>query len=123
MAWTDACKIEAVAQIDHKVKQGASVREALAELSKESGIPSGTIRRWKYPEPSVPQNGDSDTPPKRTIFQKQAWGHVSRTLRKLNQYMMDNCRFCPETSALRQSAAKDYERISYSFEDEMFTEL
>ena len=93
MAWTDACKIEAVAQIDHKVEQGASVRKALAELSKESGIPSGTIRRWKYPEPSVPKNGNSDTPPKRTISQKQAWGHVSQTLRKLNQYMMDNCRF------------------------------
>ena len=89
MAWTDACKSEAVAQIDHKVKQGASVREALAELSKESGIPSGTIRRWKYPESSVPKNGN--TQEKKEISEQRAWNHVEKTLDKLAEYILENC--------------------------------
>ena len=98
MAWTDACKIEAVSQIDHRVEQGLSVRKALAELSKESGIPAGTIRRWKYPENTVPKNGNAPTEekPKREISQKQAWGYVAKTLNKLDQYIMDNCHFPPD---------------------------
>ena len=59
MAWTDACKIEAVAQIDHKVEQGLSVRKALKELAGESGIPAKTIERWKYPAKSVLKNDHS----------------------------------------------------------------
>ena len=62
MAWTDACKIEAVAQIDHKVEQGMSVRKALKELAKESGIPAKTIERWKYPQKSVLKNEDTKEP-------------------------------------------------------------
>jgi hypothetical protein len=54
MAWTDACKIEAVAQIDRR-KEHSGIRKAIRELSIESGIPYGTLRRWYYPE-SVPKN-------------------------------------------------------------------
>ena len=64
MAWTDACKIEAVAQIDHKVEQGLSVRKALKELAGESGIPARTIERWKYPKKSVRKSADTKKEPK-----------------------------------------------------------
>lgn len=49
MAWTDACKIEACAQIDKKKETGIGVREALRLLAKESGIPYDTLDRWYYP--------------------------------------------------------------------------
>ena len=96
MAWTDACKIEAVAQIDHKVKHGLSVRKALTELAGESGIPAGTIRRWKYPESTVPKNGNTPTEDKIEISQKRAWWHVEKTLEKLVKYMMENCHIPPD---------------------------
>ncbi|MFC1877707.1 hypothetical protein ACFL2E_10630 [Thermodesulfobacteriota bacterium] len=50
MAWTDACKYEACNQVEHKKEtEGISARRAIRVLSKESGIPQGTIRRWVYP--------------------------------------------------------------------------
>lgn len=61
MAW-NVCEEEVCSQIEHKKKQGISVREALRSLSKESSIPYGTLRRWYYPEKYVPKTG--------TIFKK-----------------------------------------------------
>ena len=48
MAWTDACKIEGVAQVDHKIKtQGVSVTKACNLVAKEDGsLPMETIRDW-----------------------------------------------------------------------------
>ena len=66
MAWTDACKIEACAQIEHKKKELGSARKAIKELSKESGIPIRTIERWYWPDNA--KNGvtpsSSSSPPK-----------------------------------------------------------
>jgi len=59
MAWTDTCRIEAVKQVDHHIKQGKTVRDALTSVSKESDIPPGTLKRWKYPDQSVPKNGNT----------------------------------------------------------------
>lgn len=64
MAWTDACKVEAVAQIEKRKEFSGGLRNAFRELSKESGIPYGTLRRWYYPE-SVPNNGN--IPPESSI--------------------------------------------------------
>ncbi|MFZ5447058.1 MAG: hypothetical protein ACOZFS_00265 [Thermodesulfobacteriota bacterium] len=50
MAWSDACKLEAVAQIDKRKEKLGSVRAAIREISEESGIPQNTLKRWKYPE-------------------------------------------------------------------------
>jgi thioredoxin 1 len=61
MAWTDQCKIEAVKAVDHKIDQGLPVRAALKEISKESDIPAGTLKRWKYPEKNVPKNGNTSS--------------------------------------------------------------
>jgi len=63
MAWTDACKIEACAQIDRR-REEMGLRAALRHLSRESGIPYGTLKRWYYPD-SVPKNGNTkkDTDP------------------------------------------------------------
>lgn len=58
MAW-NVCEEEVCSQIEHKKKQGISVREALRSLSKESSIPYGTLRRWYYPEKDVPKNGNT----------------------------------------------------------------
>jgi N6-adenosine-specific RNA methylase IME4 len=48
LAWTDTCKIEACAQIDNRKKILGEVKRALRELSKESGIPISTLKRWYY---------------------------------------------------------------------------
>ena len=50
MAWTEACKIEAVAQIDKRKDNLGGIQPAIKDLSKESGIPCGTLKRWYYPE-------------------------------------------------------------------------
>lgn len=50
MAWTDACKLEAVAQIDKRKEKLGSVRAAIREFAKESEIPGNTLKRWYYPE-------------------------------------------------------------------------
>jgi|GEM_PF-4375080 len=49
MAWTDSCKIEACAQIDKRKDEVGGIRPAIKALSKESGIPEGTLREWYYP--------------------------------------------------------------------------
>jgi len=49
LAWTDACKIEACNQIEHKKEILGGVRPAIRNLSKESGIPQGTLKDWYYP--------------------------------------------------------------------------
>ena len=64
MAWTDVCKVEAVAQIDKRKETSGGLRKALRVVSKESEIPYGTLKRWYYPE-SVPNNGN--TPPEPSI--------------------------------------------------------
>ena len=48
MAWIETCKIDAKKQIDHKKNQGENIKNAMRILSKESGIPIGTLRRWYY---------------------------------------------------------------------------
>ena len=48
MAWTDSCKFEACKQIDHRKDECGGVRPAIKKLSKESGIPQGTLNRWYY---------------------------------------------------------------------------
>lgn len=49
MAWIETCKIDACRQIDHKKSMCGGVRPAIRELSKESGIPQGTLKDWYYP--------------------------------------------------------------------------
>jgi N6-adenosine-specific RNA methylase IME4 len=63
MAWTDACKIEACVQIDKRKEDFGGVRPAIRELSKESGIPQGTLKRWYYPD-KCPKNGTPKLEPK-----------------------------------------------------------
>ena len=48
MAWIETCKIDAKKQIDHKKELGEPVNNAIRILSKESGIPIGTLKRWYY---------------------------------------------------------------------------
>lgn len=50
MAWTEQCKINFKAQIDHKKEQGYKTKDALVELSNDSGIPIGTLKNWLYPD-------------------------------------------------------------------------
>ena len=89
MAWTDQCRIAFKTNAEgilHK-RGGNGVRETLRELSKDSGIPSGTLRRWYYPkEQSVPKNGN-----KRKPSQETAWKNVAKKMESLNKYMTENC--------------------------------
>jgi hypothetical protein len=61
MAWTETCKMDAVAQINKRVEGGGSLRNALRELSKESDIPYHTLQKWYHPRKnenaSVAENG------------------------------------------------------------------
>ena len=50
MAWTETCKIDFHKQIEHKKEQGYKTKDALVELSNDSGIPIGTLKNWLYPE-------------------------------------------------------------------------
>ena len=56
MAWLDTCRIDANKQIDHrKEKDNISIRKSFSVISKESGIPIGTLRRWYYPSSYKPK--------------------------------------------------------------------
>jgi len=57
MAWIETCKIDACKQIEHIKENVGGVRPAIRELSKESGIPQGTLKRWYYPDKKCPKNG------------------------------------------------------------------
>ena len=50
MAWTETCKIDFQKQIEHKKEQGYKIKDALLELSDESGISIHTLRNWLYPD-------------------------------------------------------------------------
>lgn len=50
MAWTETCKIDFQKQVEHKKEQGYKTKDALVELSNDSGIPIGTLKDWLYPE-------------------------------------------------------------------------
>lgn len=54
MAWSDTCKIDFKAQVEHKVKQGMSKRKAIRILAKEDGeISARTMERWVYRKRAV----------------------------------------------------------------------
>ena len=55
MAWTEGCKMQAVAQVDKRKEVSGSIRNALRELSKESDFPYGTLRGWYYQINGVPE--------------------------------------------------------------------
>jgi N6-adenosine-specific RNA methylase IME4 len=61
MAWLETCQIDARKQIDHRKESLGGVRPAIRQLSKESGIPQGTLKRWYYPENKCPKNGTHDS--------------------------------------------------------------
>jgi N6-adenosine-specific RNA methylase IME4 len=56
MAYTETCKMEVCQEIDRIKKTYGGIRPAIRELSKEMGIPQGTLKRWYYPE-KCPKNG------------------------------------------------------------------
>lgn len=70
MAWTEQCKIDAKNQVDHLVEtKGIGKKQAIRELSRDSGIPIGTLRNWYWPEKkSGPENGTSGTKKKRENY-------------------------------------------------------
>ena len=96
MAWTDQCKIAFKTNAEgliHK-RGGKGVVKVLRQISKESGIPYGTLRRWYYPkEKSVPKNGN-----KRKPSQETAWETVARRMESLDKYMVENCEIPAEIS-------------------------
>lgn len=49
MAWNETCKIDFEKQVKHKKEQGVRVKDALRQLSNESGIPVETLKHWLYP--------------------------------------------------------------------------
>lgn len=64
MAWTDTCKIEACHQIDSRRQQCGGAKPAMRELSKESGIPIETLKRWYWKEKNGVKNDPAtDTAP------------------------------------------------------------
>lgn len=65
MAWTDSCKIDACAQVEHKKKtDGISANKAIRILSKESGIPIKTLERWVWPSKNTLKNEGKKNEPK-----------------------------------------------------------
>jgi hypothetical protein len=127
MAWTDQCKIEAVSQIDHKVESGLSVREALKAVANESEIPQGTLKRWKYPEKSVPKNGNNK---KRTVDGKQVFRSGLKRMENALDYVENNhpcCDYCKLMTKLGQAYAimmKVYmDAKDKGFSDEQFQEM
>jgi hypothetical protein len=58
MAWTKQQKDAACSRVAEKVACGAGVREAMREVSKKTGVPYSTLRRWYYGrnENTQPQN-------------------------------------------------------------------
>ena len=51
MAWTDQCKIAFKATADHQIfqqKGKKNITKVLRKISKESGIPFNTLKRWYY---------------------------------------------------------------------------
>jgi len=86
MAWTDQCRIEAVNHVDRKIDDGLTVRDALKAVSDESDIPTGTLTRWKYGKGDVFKNED-----KKEKTPVQHWRAVVNRLKKLEEYMEENC--------------------------------
>lgn len=87
MAWTEQCKIAFRTNAEGLIHNGKGVRESLREMSKDSGVPYGTLRDWYYPKKdSVPKTRN-----KRKPSQETAWKNVARRMESLNKYMVENC--------------------------------
>ncbi len=91
MAWTEQCKIDAVAQVDHLVQRdGISKRKAIRQMSQESGIPAKTLERWYWPsrETDLKNEGTTAKPKTsvRTIakFKKRKWANATVSLKRIN---------------------------------------
>lgn len=80
MAWTDQCKIDACTQIDRRKEQLGGVRKTLRHLSKESGIPYNTLKRWYYP-PSVVKNDNTLPKPDKSAFETCANSDLERLIK------------------------------------------
>ena len=89
MAWKEQCKIAFKANANailHK-RGGKGVVKVLRQLSRESGIPYGTLRRWYYPDESVPKNGkNSNEKPEQPLI----WRRVVKRIENLNSFISEN---------------------------------
>lgn len=84
MAWTEQCKIEAVAQINSRAEEYGSIRKACKEISEESGIPIRTLQDWAcYPDGRPPVTEKSVNGKKKEKTPEQFWKLISRKLDKL----------------------------------------
>lgn len=111
MAWTDQCRIAFNTTAEGLVHKngGKGVVKILKQISKESDIPYGTLRRWYYPnEESIPKNGK-----KRKPSQETTWKNVERRMESLNKYMVENCDPTVEISEeTREAVFRQVEDIS-----------
>jgi hypothetical protein len=105
MAWTDQCKIEFRTTAGSMIDKGKGVRETLRDISKDSGVPYNTLRRWYYPkEESVTKTGNT----KRKPSQEAAWKNAARRMESLVKYMNENCDAGAEVSEETRKAAGYY---------------
>ena len=96
MAWTEQCRIQACDHIKNKKETLGSVRKAIRQVSKESDIPYGTLRRWYYPD-SVPKNGNTRSASRKnqpadirtvTKFKKRKWTNATESLKRINATLL-----------------------------------
>ena len=92
MAWTEQCRIDACAQVDHRVQTGLGKIQAFRALSEESGIPIRTLKRWYYEddEESRAKNGPTNES-EQNQQDDQQFGTCSTT--DLNSFIENGERF------------------------------
>jgi hypothetical protein len=106
MAWTDACKIEACAQVDNKKKGGIGATKAIRELSKESGIPIKTIERWYWPAKNNLKNEVKNKNPKKIKSQARVWETFARSLKRVVKSLRVDAKF-PAQNTLPDDVLKE----------------
>jgi len=82
MTWTDSCKFEACKQIDHRIDECGGVRPAIKKLSKESGIPQGTLNRWYYNDKCT-KNGAPKKQLSDEALRTKKWRAIPKKIEKL----------------------------------------
>ena len=110
MAWTEQCKVAFCTTAENLIHRngGKGVVNILKQISKESDIPYGTLRRWYYPnEESIPKNGN-----KRKPSQETAWKNAARRMEGLAKYMAENCDpSCEISEETREAVLRQAEGI------------
>lgn len=98
MAWTEQCQIAFRVSAENFINKGQKKQDTFRALSKESGIPYCTLKRWYYRKEK--ESIKNDTFSERLFCEQCKTRKVKRQKRQGEWFYYPKCNFCYKVDAI-----------------------